>query len=97
MCESIIESFKKADQEQLFKYYESLSKDEQSSFVSQLSKINDPSGLVSTVQDAIEFSSSSVSSKNYTQLPLECCASTWKPKRKLKRNVKVRLKRYRKQ
>lgn len=84
MCESIIESFKKADQEQLFKYYESLSKDEQSSFVSQLSKINDPSGLVSTVQDAIEFSSSSVSSKNYTQLPLECCASTLETEKKTK-------------
>ena len=47
MSESIIESYKKADQEQLFKYYEALSKDEQSSFLSQLSKINDPSELVS--------------------------------------------------
>lgn len=76
MSKTIIESFKKANQEQIFKYYDSLSAEEQNSFLSQLSKVEEPSRLVTTVKDAIKFSSSSVSSKNFTQLPSECCAST---------------------
>lgn len=84
MSESIIEAFKKADQEQLFKYYESLSKDQQEAFVEQLSKIEDPSSLVNTVKDAMKFSSSNVSSRNFTQLPSGSCASTLEAKQEVK-------------
>ncbi|KAI5949113.1 UAP1 [Candida theae] len=72
----IFEEFKKANQSHLFKYYDQLTVEEQTHFLSQLSSIQDPSKLVSTVSDAIKFSSSNASAKNFTQLPNEQTAST---------------------
>ena len=73
--QAVIESFKKAGQDQLFTYFDSLSETEQKKLIDQLSTIEDPSELVKTVQEAIQYSSNS-SSRNITQLPDESTAST---------------------
>lgn len=72
----IFDAFQKANQSHIFKYYNQLNVDEQTHFLSQLAAIENPSKLVSTVSDAIKFSSSNSSSKNFTQLPHEQTAST---------------------
>ncbi|CCG24355.1 Uap1 UDP-N-acetylglucosamine pyrophosphorylase [Candida orthopsilosis Co 90-125] len=72
----IFETFKKANQSHIFKYYDQLTVDEQTQFLSQLSSVENPSKLVATVSDAIKYSSSNSSSKNFTQLPNEQTAST---------------------
>ncbi|KAK6461573.1 UDP-N-acetylglucosamine pyrophosphorylase [Scheffersomyces coipomensis] len=76
--EQIIDSFKKANQGQLFKYYDSLTSDQQKQFLSQLSKISDPITLIQTVKQAIQYSASQScqDSKHYTQLPSQQSAST---------------------
>lgn len=72
----IFETFKKANQSHIFKYYDQLTVDEQTQFLSQLASVENPSKLVATVSDAIKYSSSNSSSKNFTQLPNEQTAST---------------------
>ncbi|EGW31042.1 UDP-N-acetylglucosamine pyrophosphorylase [Spathaspora passalidarum NRRL Y-27907] len=71
----IIESFKTAGQDQLFEFYDSLTIDQQQEYIKQLSKIENPSELVNTVESAIKFSSSNSSSRNFTQLPPQQTAS----------------------
>ncbi|EMG46552.1 UAP1 UDP-N-acetylglucosamine pyrophosphorylase [Candida maltosa Xu316] len=71
-----IDAFKQAKQDQLFKYYDTLTIDQQQQFIDQLSKIEDPSKLISTVEQAIQFSSNNSASRNFTQLPNESTAST---------------------
>lgn len=72
----IIDSFKEAKQDQLFKYYDSLTIEEQQSFIDQLSRIENLSNLISTVEKAIQYSSSNSASRNFTQLPNDQTAST---------------------
>ncbi|KAI5968980.1 UAP1 [Candida margitis] len=72
----IFDTFNKANQGHIFKYYNDLNTDEQVQFLNQLASIENPSKLVSTVTDAIKYSSSNSSSKNFTQLPNEQTAST---------------------
>lgn len=72
----IFDTFKKANQGHIFKFFDELTVDQQTQFLSQLSTIEDPSKLVATVSDAIKYSSSNSSGKNFTQLPPEQTAST---------------------
>ncbi|KAI5958704.1 UAP1 [Candida pseudojiufengensis] len=75
--QTIIDSFKKANQDQIFKYYDELNTNEQNQLIEQLSKIENPTDLINTVEKAIKHSSSnSEESSNFTQLPNEQTAST---------------------
>ena len=47
--QQIIDSFKQANQDQLFQYYDSLTIDQQQKFIDQLSTIEEPAKLISTV------------------------------------------------
>ncbi|CAK9441451.1 uncharacterized protein LODBEIA_P53190 [Lodderomyces beijingensis] len=73
--ESIMESFNRAGQKQVFTYFDSLSEQGQRKLINQLAKIEDPVNLVHTVEEAIQYSSSS-SARDFTQLPEESTAST---------------------
>lgn len=73
---SVQDKFIQAGQEHLFQYYDLLTSDEQSSFLSQLSKIDDPVKLTQTVQEAIQHSSSASNDREFTQLPTSQTAST---------------------
>ena len=72
----IIDLFKTAGQEHLFEFYDSLTIEQQQEFLKQLSKIENPSKLISTVQKAIKFSSTNSASRSLTQLPPAQTAST---------------------
>ena len=74
--QQIIDSFKQANQDQLFQYYDSLTIDQQQKFIDQLSTIEEPAKLISTVEQAIQFSQTNSTSRNFTQLPNEQTAST---------------------
>lgn len=75
MTETIIDSFKQAGQNHLFKYFESLSQKQQDSLLDQLSTIDDPLHLISTVKQALNFSSSN-GQKTFSPLPKAQTAST---------------------
>ncbi|ODV98033.1 hypothetical protein PACTADRAFT_73669 [Pachysolen tannophilus NRRL Y-2460] len=65
-----------ANQEHLFAYWDELSLEEQSEFLSQLSQFEDPLELVSTVQKAINFSKSNCSmARNFKPLPVQSHSS----------------------
>ena len=72
----IIDSFKQANQDQLFQYYDSLTIDQQQEFIDQLSTIEEPAKLISTVEQGFNFSQTNSTSRNFTQLPNEQTAST---------------------
>jgi UDP-N-acetylglucosamine/UDP-N-acetylgalactosamine diphosphorylase len=72
----IIDAFKQAKQDQLFKYYDSLTIDEQQALLDQLSLIENPTKLISTVESAIAYSCNNSASRNFTQLPPAQTAST---------------------
>jgi UDP-N-acetylglucosamine/UDP-N-acetylgalactosamine diphosphorylase len=72
----IIDAFKQAKQDQLFKYYDSLTIDEQQALLDQLSLIENPANLISTVESAIAYSCNNSASRNFTQLPPAQTAST---------------------
>lgn len=76
MTESIIDTFQQAKQNHLFQYFSELSKHEQQDFLKQLSLVDDPINLVSTVKKAMEFSTTNSASKSFTQLPKQQTAST---------------------
>ncbi|VEU24112.1 DEKNAAC105367 [Brettanomyces naardenensis] len=65
-----------AGQQHLFKYWESLSKDEQDTFLKQLSTISNPSKFLADVQKAIQYSSSIAESKVFEPLPRSICYSS---------------------
>lgn len=73
---SVQDKYIQAGQDHLFQYFDSLSKDEQESYVSQLSKVNDPVKLAHTVKEAIQHSSTASSDREFTQLPTSQTAST---------------------
>lgn len=75
MTETIIDSFKQAGQNHLFKYFQSLTHQQQESFLDQLSTIDDPIHLISTVKQALNFSSSN-GTKSFSPLPKAQTAST---------------------
>ena len=64
--QQIIDSFKQANQDQLFQYYDSLTIDQQQKFIDQLSTIEEPAKLISTVEQAIQFSQTNSTSRNFT-------------------------------
>ncbi|KAI5956216.1 UAP1 [Candida jiufengensis] len=75
--QSIIDLFKNANQEQIFKYFDELNLDEQNSLIKQLSKIENPSNLIKTVAKAIKYSQQNSEENDiFTQLPNEQTAST---------------------
>ena len=74
--EEIKSKFVNAGQEHVFKYWDTLTNDEQCKFLQQLSKIDDPSLFMRDVTDAILYSSSVSGSKEYTQLPASSFQST---------------------
>ncbi|KAK6201265.1 UDP-N-acetylglucosamine pyrophosphorylase [Scheffersomyces amazonensis] len=75
--QEITENYKKANQQHLFKYYDTLTPQQQQEFLTQLSKINDPVKLITTVKQAIELSGQyNSNTRNFTQLPHEQTAST---------------------
>lgn len=71
----LINVFKQAGQEHLFKYYDGLTAEQQQQFINQLLALGNPAKLVSTVQDAIAHSSNA-NKLNLTQLPAKSTAST---------------------
>ncbi|CAN3360137.1 UDP-N-acetylglucosamine pyrophosphorylase [Diutina catenulata] len=71
----VVEKFKAAHQEQLFQYFDLLTMQDQSSFIKQLDSIDDPTKLMASVQQAIEFSKNAGSARSLTQLPASQTAS----------------------
>ena len=67
--EPIVDSFKQAGQEQLFKYWDGLSLSQQQSFAKQLSQIPNPAKLMSLVKQAIEYLKNAALARQLTQLP----------------------------
>lgn len=71
----LMNAFKQAGQQHLFKYYDSLTPEQQQQFIAQLLAVDNPVKLVGTVQLAIKHSSNA-SKLNLTQLPAKSTAST---------------------
>lgn len=69
MSFDIKEIYESAGQGHLFKYWNSLSPEQQAKFIQQLQKFPDPAKFIKDVKDAIDFSANLTSSKDYTQLP----------------------------
>lgn len=67
--EAVKRKFIEAGQGHIFKYWDTLSENERESFISQLSKIDDPQSFMDDVEKAIAYSSSLSELKEYSQLP----------------------------
>ncbi|GME77570.1 unnamed protein product [Ambrosiozyma monospora] len=65
----IKEAYIQAGQGHLFKYWDELSEEEQSSFLDQLSKLSNPSKFLSDVSQAIQFSANNSASRKLSPLP----------------------------
>lgn len=76
MVDSVRKKYELAGQNHLFDYFEDLEAREQQQYVAQLQTIDDPEKLVETTKAAIAFSSANGATRNLTQLPGACCAST---------------------
>lgn len=76
MVDATRKKFEQAGQEHLFKYIDDLDSRQQQLLSQQLESIDDPAKLVATTKEAIAFSGSNAGSRNLTQLPEQCCAST---------------------
>ncbi|KAJ9094527.1 UDP-N-acetylglucosamine pyrophosphorylase [Naganishia cerealis] len=76
MVDSVRKKFELAGQNHLFKYVDDLDSRLQQQFSSQLETIDDPCKLVNTTKEALAFSSTNGATRNLTQLPTDCCAST---------------------
>ncbi|PVH20830.1 hypothetical protein CXQ85_004338 [Candidozyma haemuli] len=70
-----MDAFKKAGQNHLFANFDALSLDEQKHLQKQLLAIDDPQKLVSTVEQAIQYSKGA-GEKSFAQLPHESTSST---------------------
>lgn len=75
-AQTIKETYEKAGQGHIFKYWETLTSEQQREFLDQLSKIPNPDLLMKDVEAAIAYSSSVSGSKEYAQLPESSFDST---------------------
>lgn len=69
MSFDIKEVYESAGQGHLFKYWDSLSLEQQSKFIKQLEKFPDPAKFMEDVKDAVKLSTNFINNKEYTQLP----------------------------
>lgn len=68
MGEEIKAKYVAAGQGHLFQYWDTLSNEQQTTFLQQLEKFDNPTKFMQDVSDAIVFSSTQAESKEYTQL-----------------------------